>query len=175
MASLGSTLRALTRDQCLALLPTVAVGRIGVSIDALPVVLPVNFVLVDDWIVFRTVPGTKLDAAMKRAVVAFEADDHAPDGSWGWSVLMRGYAHDKGDGSFTHGIGSLRAWAFPGQANHVVAVEATMVSGRRFGAVPGLIPKPEHNRVRLHFAPESHPPLSIPPAVLARLRRSQGR
>ncbi|MBV8528415.1 MAG: pyridoxamine 5'-phosphate oxidase family protein [Candidatus Dormibacteraeota bacterium] len=135
-------MRDLTRDQCFALLGTVAIGRVGVSIDALPVILPVNFVVLEDWILFRTVPGTKLDAAMRRSVAAFEADDHAPDGSWGWSVLIRGFAHDLRDGRGVPAAGALHPWPFPhGEANHVVGIEATMVTGRRFGTVidlPGL-------------------------------------
>ena len=149
MSSLGYALRSLSRDESLALLATVPVGRVGVSIDALPLIVPVNFRLAEPWIVFRTVPGTKLEAAVTRAVVAFEADDHAPDGTWGWSVLVRGYAHDLRDGSAVHGIDSLRAWAFPhGEANHVVGIEMTMVSGRRFGVVPGLVPVVEANGAR---------------------------
>lgn len=127
-------MRSMTKEQCLALLTTVAIGRVGVSIDALPVILPVNFTVLDDWILFRTVPGTKLDAAMRRSVAAFEADDHAPDGSWGWSVLVRGYAHDLRDGRGVPAAGRLHPWPFPhGEANHVVGIEATMVTGRRFG------------------------------------------
>lgn len=141
-----TSLRILTREQCLALLPTVPVGRVGVSIDALPVILPVNFLLVDNWILFRTVPGTKLDAAMIRSVVAFQADEHAPDGSWGWSVLVRGYAHDLKDGISIAAAALLRAWAFPhGEANHVVGIETTMVSGRRFGALPAPSSRLEDN------------------------------
>lgn len=135
-------MRALTREQCFSLLTTVAIGRVGVSIDALPVILPVNFTVVDDWILFRTVPGTKLDAAMRRSVAAFEADDHASDRSWGWSVLVRGYAHDLRDGRGVPAAGALRPWPFPhGEANHVIGIEATMVTGRRFGAaieLPGV-------------------------------------
>lgn len=136
MSSPGRALRELSRDESVALLETVPVGRVGVSIDALPVILPVNFIVVDRCIIFRTVPGTKLDAAMVRSVAAFEADDHAADGSWGWSVLVRGYAHDMKDGSAIAEAALLRAWAFPrGEANHVVGIEMTMVSGRRFGVV----------------------------------------
>lgn len=139
MSSLGRALRELSRDESVALLETVPVGRVGVSIDALPVILPVNFIVVDRWILFRTVPGTKLDAAMVRSVAAFEADDHGADGSWGWSVLVRGYAHDMKDGGALPDTGSLRAWAFPrGEANHVVGIEMTMVTGRRFGVVPAV-------------------------------------
>jgi hypothetical protein len=76
-------------QECLRLLATVPVGRIGVSIGALPAVLPVNFALVGADPVILTASGTKLDAATRHAVVAFEADSYAPDGSSGWSVLVQ--------------------------------------------------------------------------------------
>jgi uncharacterized protein len=67
------------------------VGRIAVTIGVMPAILPVNFALVGQHIVVRTVPGTKLDAAVRRAIVAFEVDSYAPDGSSGWSVLVQGH------------------------------------------------------------------------------------
>jgi nitroimidazol reductase NimA-like FMN-containing flavoprotein (pyridoxamine 5'-phosphate oxidase superfamily) len=73
------------------LLVTAPVGRIAVTIGALPAILPVNFALVGAHIVIRTVPGTKLDAAIRRAIVAFEVDSYAADGSSGWSVLIQGH------------------------------------------------------------------------------------
>jgi nitroimidazol reductase NimA-like FMN-containing flavoprotein (pyridoxamine 5'-phosphate oxidase superfamily) len=63
-------LETLDRDECLRLLATVPVGRIGLSIGALPAILPVNFAMVGSSIVIRTVVGSKLDAATRHAVVA---------------------------------------------------------------------------------------------------------
>lgn len=83
-------LKVLSRDGCLALLATVPVGRVGLSIDALPVVLPVNFALLDGDVVFRTVNGTKCHAAAAGAVLAFEADSYEPDGTKGWGVVVPG-------------------------------------------------------------------------------------
>jgi Pyridoxamine 5'-phosphate oxidase len=85
-------LEVLSREECLSLMATVSVGRLGVSIDALPAILPVNFVLLREQIIVRTVPGTKLDAAAAQAVVAFEVDSYDPGGKWGWSVLVLGLA-----------------------------------------------------------------------------------
>lgn len=76
-------LRSLSRPECIALLVGASVGRLGLSIDALPVILPVNYLLIDGGIVFRTVHGTKLDAATRHAVVAFEVDEYERDGSAG--------------------------------------------------------------------------------------------
>ena len=128
-------LETLDRSECLRLLTTVPVGRIGVSINALPVILPVNFALVGTNIVIRTVPGTKLDAATRRAVVAFEVDSYAPDGSWGWSVLVQGVCSEVTDAAERAALAAsqLRPWAFQdGVAERVVRIETSFVNGRRF-------------------------------------------
>lgn len=83
----------------------------------------------------RTVPGTKLDAATRRAVVAFEVDGYAADGLSGWSVLVQGVCSeitDPGERAVVAGS-PLRAWAFDeGVAERLVRIEASFVSGRRF-------------------------------------------
>lgn len=114
---------------------TVPVGRIGVSIRALPVILRVNFVLKGENIVFRTIPGTKLDTATANAVVAFEVDSYAPDGTSGWSVLVQGVSSEITDPADLLVLAdvSLRAWAFDrGVATRLVRIEPSFVSGRRF-------------------------------------------
>jgi uncharacterized protein len=127
-------LQILSRHECLALLATVSLGRLGVSIDALPAVLPVNFVIHDESVVVRSVPGTKLDAALRQKVVAFEADAYTADGRQGWSVLVRGVATEITDEAELAAARSLplRAWAFPADANRFVRIATTLVSGRRF-------------------------------------------
>lgn len=136
MAMSATKLELLSRAQCLELLTTEVVGRVGVSIAALPVVLPVNYILVVEDVVFRTISGTKLDSATRNAVVAFEVDKYAPDGSWGWSVLVQGRCAEvtaaSGDVADL-AKSSLRAWAFDdGVATRWVRVESSFVSGRRF-------------------------------------------
>lgn len=129
------SLEVLDRRECLRLLATQPVGRIGVSIGALPAILPVNFALVGDYIVIRTVPGTKLDAAARRSVVAFEVDSYAPDGSSGWSVLVQGVCSEVADPSERAALAATgpRPWAFgPGVADRVVRIEVSFVNGRRF-------------------------------------------
>ena len=128
-------LETLDRDECLRLLASVPVGRIGVSIAALPVILPVNFALVGTNIIVRTVPGTKLDAATRCAVVAFEVDSYAPDGSWGWSVLVQGVCSEVPDAAERAALAASppRPWAFEdGTAERVVRIETSFVNGRRF-------------------------------------------
>jgi uncharacterized protein len=128
-------LEVLDRAECLRLLATAPVGRVGVSIGALPAIFPVNFALVRDSIVFKTVPGTKLDAATRRAVVAFEVDSYAPDGTSGWSVLVQGACSEVTDSVERTALAAspLRAWAFgAGVAERLVRIDLSFVNGRRF-------------------------------------------
>ena len=127
-------IRELSSPECLRLLGSVSVGRVGVTIDALPAVLPVNFVVSDGSVVFRTVPGTKLDAATRGAVVAFEADAYGTsEDPGGWSVLVRGVAQEVSDPAELAAARSLplESWAFDGTADRFIRVEPTVVTGRR--------------------------------------------
>lgn len=128
-------LEELTRHECLELLHTVAVGRLGLSIEALPAILPVNFSLTGDRIIVRSAPGTKLHAAVAERVVAFEADGYDPDGAWGWSVLVRGRGTELTDPEEIERARDLplRAWAFDeDSADRFLSIETTVVTGRRF-------------------------------------------
>jgi uncharacterized protein len=80
-------LELLTEEQAWGLLRTSPVGRIGRVVDGLPLVLPVNFAVADQLILFHTSPGAKFAAAARGDVVAFEVDDFGPADRSGWSVL----------------------------------------------------------------------------------------
>ncbi|MBO0691633.1 MAG: pyridoxamine 5'-phosphate oxidase family protein [Acidimicrobiaceae bacterium] len=134
----------LDQAECLALLATVNVGRVGVSSQALPAILPVNFILNGHDILFRTVPGTKLHAAHTGAVVAFEADQLGPATTENWSVLVRGIAEEVTDPTQRAELERLvpDSWAFEGGADYLVRIPAIIISGRRIrpslnGAHPG--------------------------------------
>jgi nitroimidazol reductase NimA-like FMN-containing flavoprotein (pyridoxamine 5'-phosphate oxidase superfamily) len=130
-------LEVLSRDECLRLLGTAALGRIGITSDALPTVLPVNFRFDSRQILIRTGMGTTLDAATDDAVVAFEVDDVDPIAHTGWSVVVRGVAReltDPDDLADAHRQ-PLARWA-PGPDHRIVAISTELVSGRRI--VPGL-------------------------------------
>ena len=130
-------LEVLGRDACLRLLATATLGRVGVSSGALPSVLPVNFRFDGRQILIRTGVGTKLDAAVANAVVAFEVDEIDPVAHTG---LERG---GHGHGPRADRPGELAAaqtpplarWA-PGDDHRVIAISTELVSGRRI--VPGL-------------------------------------
>ncbi len=122
----------LGRDECFRLLASVAVGRIGLSMSALPVVLPVNFAVDGDRLVIRTAAGSKLDAALTGAVVAFEADHVDPETGEAWSVLVRGSSAVLTDAADIAALADLdlNAWV----ADHTdqwVMITTDLVSGRR--------------------------------------------
>jgi nitroimidazol reductase NimA-like FMN-containing flavoprotein (pyridoxamine 5'-phosphate oxidase superfamily) len=121
----------LSQDECMALLATVSIGRIGTTIDAMPVVLPVTFALHRGSIVFRTMPGTKLDTATRDAVVALQADQYAsPHDPSGWSVMVQGMTHEETDPSRLSALRLLLLgpWAPEGR---YVALDPAIVSGRQ--------------------------------------------
>ena len=90
-------LEVLNRADCLQLLRTASLGRIGITAGALPTILPINFRVDGERILFRTGVGTKLDAATRGTVVAFEADDIDPMYHSGWSVVVTGVAREVDD------------------------------------------------------------------------------
>lgn len=130
-------LEILGREECLRLLATATIGRLGMTSGALPVVLPVNFRLVGDDIVFRTGAGTKLDAATRNAVVAFEVDSFDPFSHEGWSVMVTGMAEEATDPRQRAVLerANIPRWALSGDGRYV-CVATDMLSGRRI--LPGL-------------------------------------
>lgn len=111
---------------------TRSVGRIAITSRALPVILPVNFLLDGERVLVRTRPGTKLDAAASGAVVGFEVDDFDGVSHAGWSVSLTGLARVVTDEQDLARIARLPLprWA-PVGAEHVIAITTEMVSGRR--------------------------------------------
>lgn len=131
-------LEVLSREECLALLGTAALGRIAVTARALPTILPVNFRLDEDRILIRTGHGTKLDAATRNTVVAFEVDEVDPGTRTGWSVVVTGVARELVDHDELADVRRmpLDRWA-SGPDHRVVAISIDMVSGRRIVPTPG--------------------------------------
>ena len=125
-------LEVLSRAECLRLVSRATVGRLGITSGALPTVLPINFRLVKDRIVFRTSVGTKLDAATHNSVVAFEVDEMDPLWHSGWSVVVTGVAREITDPDELAELSAanIPRWA-PMDSARVVSVSTEMVTGRR--------------------------------------------
>ena len=90
-------LEDLPYEECLELLRENALGRIAIVVNEAPVVLPINYRLVEVsgtpevWIAIRTRPGNVIEEAGLQ--VAFEIDGIDPSRKQGWSVLVRGTLH----------------------------------------------------------------------------------
>src|SRR4029450_11111736 len=88
----NARLETLDMQECLSLLRQDQVGRVAVVVDEFPIVLPVNYKIVQVagrvWIALRTRPGNVLDRASMPS--AFEIDSVDAAHRQGWSVMVRG-------------------------------------------------------------------------------------
>lgn len=139
MLSVGKSHEVIDREASLALLATVPVGRIAMSVNSLPVIVPVGFCLDGSNVVFAVEEHDGLAERVHGAIVAFQADMFDPTGQSGWSVLVQGPARLVDDNS---DAGRLRAFMFGGcvtpqgevPAGHaLVSVATEVISGRRIG------------------------------------------
>jgi hypothetical protein len=98
-------------------------------------VLPVNFHLDGERILVRTGRGSKLDAALRNVVVAFEVDDFDPIDHSGWSVAVTGVAAEVCDPNELDGARHepVARWA-PAGDEAMIAISTELVSGRRITA-----------------------------------------
>lgn len=132
-------LEMLSHQECLGLLARASVGRIGVSMSALPAILPVNFAMLGDDIVFRTGTGMKLAAAVTNTIVAFEVDEFDHVHHTGWSVLVVGTASEimaAADLAAARELG-LDPWALGVEHTRFIRIDTEMVSGRRLAPIDG--------------------------------------
>lgn len=92
MSETGSSGRIIEVDEstCRQLLGSHHIGRIAFNADPSPDVLPVNYVLHENTIVFRTGAGAKQVAAARRQEATFQVDASNVDRHSGWSVMVRG-------------------------------------------------------------------------------------
>jgi nitroimidazol reductase NimA-like FMN-containing flavoprotein (pyridoxamine 5'-phosphate oxidase superfamily) len=125
-------LELLDEDEAWALLRGGAVGRVGVTMGAMPAIFPVNYAVLDGAVVFRTAPGSKLSAAASDAVVAFEVDDYDRADRSGWSVLVVGRSEVVHDLDVTRRVlaADLEPYA-DGIRTAIVRIRPVFVSGRR--------------------------------------------
>jgi uncharacterized protein len=125
-------LELLSEAEAWELLVRGEVGRVGLTIGAVPAIFPVNYTVLDGAIVFRTAPGAKLSAAMAGNVVAFEVDHHERQGRIGWSVLAVGQCevvHDL-DATFEVLDAGLEPWV-DGNRTKLIRIKPDFISGRR--------------------------------------------
>jgi predicted O-methyltransferase YrrM/nitroimidazol reductase NimA-like FMN-containing flavoprotein (pyridoxamine 5'-phosphate oxidase superfamily) len=121
------TLEPLTREECWRHLAELSIGRLAVITDeGLPFVVPVNYTVDGESVVFASDFGTKF-ASLLRHPVAFQADSIDVPRRLGWSVLVQGVVHEMEPQEAAHL--TVEPWVGPRQ--HFLRVVPRHVSGRR--------------------------------------------
>lgn len=125
-----SPVRELDAEECWALLGDTELGRLAYHLVDEVHVVPLNYVVDDGELLFRTTGGNKLLAAAMGAPVALEIDWH--DEASAWSVLARGRLRVL-DEVEEHRLDALprRAWTSTMKYD-VVGLRPTSVTGRAF-------------------------------------------
>lgn len=129
--------RNLSREECLDRLSRAAIGRVAITSQALPAVVPVNFVLSGSNVLFRTEPGGMLARACDGTVVAFEIDDLADDGRSGWSVLVVGVAEHVTGSAAIRALGTGLVSAAGDGRDQFISITIGKLTGRII--VPELV------------------------------------
>lgn len=123
-------LRELDTHECLELLGTRSVGRVAFDAEDGPVVLPVNYVVHGQGVLFRTSPHNTIARHIGGTRSAFEVDEIDDFTQSGWSVLLRGPAE------LVEDVQGLPREARPvpwveGTRSLYVRIRASSITGRR--------------------------------------------
>ncbi|WP_090820794.1 pyridoxamine 5'-phosphate oxidase family protein [Arthrobacter sp. yr096] len=135
--SMDQDVKELSVHDCWKYLQSVSIGRIALINGEEPEIFPMNFVPNYGTVLFRTGPGTKLDALREGAVIALEADGFNRYGTVAWSVILKGspeFVTQPEDIQEAVDAG-LSPWQ-PGAKDVLVRVTPTEISGRRFVIAP---------------------------------------
>jgi len=125
----------LDAEGCQRLLRTNNLGRLALIVADRVDIFPVNYLVFDDDVYFRTAPGSKLDALGEKAQVAFEVDGRGRREVW--SVVVHGTARPVGDEELVQSSRISRMPTdLPGEKNHYVQIVATEITGRTFSGAP---------------------------------------
>jgi nitroimidazol reductase NimA-like FMN-containing flavoprotein (pyridoxamine 5'-phosphate oxidase superfamily) len=124
-------------SECRDLLATAPIGRLAFTEGALPAIQPVHFVVVDGQVIIPTRVGSKVAAASRGAVVAFEVDDYDAAARTGWDVTVIGPSRLVEHPDEIRALDRLgaRAWA-PPDVPCYVAIQIAIVRGRRLFSGP---------------------------------------
>jgi hypothetical protein len=76
--------------ECMRLLGTATLGRLGYTQAALPAIQPVTYAMADGAVVMPAVPGSPAVAAVHGAIVVLTVDSFAASPSDGWVVTVVG-------------------------------------------------------------------------------------
>lgn len=125
----------LTEGKCRDLLAAGVVGRVALLVGGTPQIIPVNYGVVDDAVVFRTAATTMLGVHALGSALAFEVDHLDHERHRGWSVLATGRCELVTDPELIariQGSWDPRPWA-GGVRTRYLRLRWTRLTGRRLG------------------------------------------
>lgn len=120
----------MAESECWEALRSHEFGRMAYHLVDEVSIVPLNYAVDGERLIFRTAPGSKLLGVVMNTDVAFEIDDFSGDVAW--SVIAHGCARVL-DGEEARAADNLplRPWVDTPKYN-VVAIEVNEISGRRF-------------------------------------------
>jgi uncharacterized protein len=123
----------LETQEAVAYLEAAPWVRIGFIVEGAPIVLPINVLLHEEAIYFRTSAGSKLGTAASSGRVVIQADGGDESTRIGWSVLVHGEATIVTDPRLEEKLFALpfEPWALPDDRPFWVEVSVRSMSGRR--------------------------------------------
>ncbi len=125
-------LHILSEAECRGLLAESQMGRVAVVAPDGPHIVPVNYTLVDESLIFRTSPSTVFATYADNANIAFEVDFANDARRIGWSVVARGRAsvvHDSRELAHIARVWEPQPWA-GGERNLHIRLVYTDLTGR---------------------------------------------
>lgn len=134
---------SLDEAECLRLISSSGVGRLAYAGRYGPTVFPVNYVVHEGTIVFRTAHDSPTDEDLRTGIadaeykVAFEIDELNPAAREGWSVLVQGSVHhvESEDERASVRQAGVEPWA-GGVRELFLRIRPTRITGRRIRMKP---------------------------------------
>jgi uncharacterized protein len=128
----GGRLETLDREECRRLLSSTSVGRLGYCTPVGPRIVPMNYKLVSEAVIFRTGLDTQAAHQLFDHAIAFEVDHVDEFLQTGWSVLVVGNAQPLDEASLLLLDRGQSPQPWPeGTRPLVVQLPLTMMTGRR--------------------------------------------
>ena len=131
-----SELVELSYEECHELLSGGVVGRVAISTPIGPQIVPVNYSVVGDSVVFRTMPYSVLGTYGCNTRLAFEVDHIDYEHQRGWSVVATGrgaMVEDPNEMTEIQAVWNPRPWA-DGSRSFYMRLRWDDLTGRRLGA-----------------------------------------
>ncbi|MDQ1607606.1 MAG: uncharacterized protein QOE16_338 [Microbacteriaceae bacterium] len=124
--------QSLSERDCWALLSEATLGRLAVTTDDGVDIFPVNYLVNNRSVLFRSAPGSKLLQLTEHPTVAFEVDDTRHRRAL-WSVVVKGVAQRLGFDSDIEQSGILALQSLnPTEKSNYIRIIPQTITGRRF-------------------------------------------